>query len=284
MEIKISETIKLLRNKRGISQEGLANALLVTTQAVSKWETGASLPDVQMLPRIAAFFNVSMDDLFFGEKEKEVRQIEEIDDDGVLRIVQYLGKRCLRIEEWERDKPITLDLTDVNAETNMQIFGDAIVNGNVNGFVESKKNIACGNVSDYAQADGGINCGNVEGYVEAGGMVNCGSIEGYVEAGGAVNCGSVGSYVEAGGSVNCGDVGEQVEAGGSVSCGNVGEQVEAGGNVTCTEIGGELSAGGDIHCENIHTQEGITCRDIYCKQKIMCESISMSGGIHHEGF
>lgn len=62
--VKIGEKIKLLRRQKNISQEVLANALGVTFQAVSKWETETTMPDVAMIPAIASFFGVSTDELF----------------------------------------------------------------------------------------------------------------------------------------------------------------------------------------------------------------------------
>ena len=54
--IKLGEKIKSLRKQKNISQEVLANYLGVSFQAVSKWETEAALPDVTLIPAIAAFF------------------------------------------------------------------------------------------------------------------------------------------------------------------------------------------------------------------------------------
>lgn len=51
----------MLREKHGLKQVNLANALQVTPQAVSKWEKGANLPDVEALTRIARLFDVSTD-------------------------------------------------------------------------------------------------------------------------------------------------------------------------------------------------------------------------------
>lgn len=55
MNISIGKNIKDLRKNMNIGQEVLANAVGVSVQAVSKWETGQSLPDVGIIPDIAAF-------------------------------------------------------------------------------------------------------------------------------------------------------------------------------------------------------------------------------------
>ena len=70
--------IRELRKLKGISQEVLAEALCVSFQAVSKWETGAALPDVTFIPAIASFFGVSTDELFDYDRYKRDAKIEEI--------------------------------------------------------------------------------------------------------------------------------------------------------------------------------------------------------------
>jgi len=62
--MNIGEKIKMLRQNRGITQKELAEILLISPQAVSKWETGKSIPDVCILPQIAGFFEVSISALF----------------------------------------------------------------------------------------------------------------------------------------------------------------------------------------------------------------------------
>lgn len=64
MNINLGEKIRSLRKQKNISQEVLAQYLGVSFQAVSKWENGDNLPDVTMIPVIAAFFEVSTDELF----------------------------------------------------------------------------------------------------------------------------------------------------------------------------------------------------------------------------
>lgn len=61
--IKLHEQISFLRKQKGLTQEQLANALGVTNQSVSKWESGQCCPDIQLLPAIATLFEVSVDEL-----------------------------------------------------------------------------------------------------------------------------------------------------------------------------------------------------------------------------
>lgn len=71
--IKINEQIAFLRKQRGLTQEVLAGALGVTNQAVSKWESAQCCPDIQLLPDIADYFGVSIDELI-GHKASVQKQ------------------------------------------------------------------------------------------------------------------------------------------------------------------------------------------------------------------
>lgn len=61
--MKLNEQIAFLRKQKGISQEELARVLGVTNQSVSKWETAQCCPDIELLPTLAAYFHVSVDEL-----------------------------------------------------------------------------------------------------------------------------------------------------------------------------------------------------------------------------
>ena len=65
-ENNLAKNIYLLRKRKGVTQEEFASAMNVSSQAVSKWETATSQPDVSMLPIIASYFDVSIDYLFYG--------------------------------------------------------------------------------------------------------------------------------------------------------------------------------------------------------------------------
>lgn len=74
MQIKLGEKIRELRHRDGRTQEELAVALSVTAQAVSRWEASGGYPDMELVPAIANYFDVSIDELFGykGEREKKV--------------------------------------------------------------------------------------------------------------------------------------------------------------------------------------------------------------------
>ena len=74
--MEMGKEIHRLRSSRGITQEALAEALNVTPQTVSKWERGASMPDVQMLPEIAVYFGVTIDQLFAMAPQQQLERIE----------------------------------------------------------------------------------------------------------------------------------------------------------------------------------------------------------------
>lgn len=75
--IKLSERIKELRLRDGKTQEAVAVELGITAQAVSRWEKGICYPDMEILPSLANYFNVSIDELFGYDNERSKR-IDEL--------------------------------------------------------------------------------------------------------------------------------------------------------------------------------------------------------------
>lgn len=79
MNIYFGENLKELRLKRNLTQEKLADFLGVSFQTVSKWERGDTYPDITMLPEIAGFFKVSVDDLLgVNRAEDEAEILKEL--------------------------------------------------------------------------------------------------------------------------------------------------------------------------------------------------------------
>jgi len=78
MEITLSENLKELRYKKGDTQEDLAAYLGISFQAISKWERNEAYPDITLLPKIAAYYNVSIDDLLGVGKIREQEKVAEL--------------------------------------------------------------------------------------------------------------------------------------------------------------------------------------------------------------
>lgn len=76
--ILLGENLKGLRKKKELTQEQLAEILGVSPQAVSRWESGTTFPDITMLPTIANYFDVSLDDLMGMDNIRDESAVEEI--------------------------------------------------------------------------------------------------------------------------------------------------------------------------------------------------------------
>lgn len=77
-EIKIAKMITKRRKERKMTQEDLANYLGVSKAAISKWETGQSYPDLALLPIIASYFNMSVDELIGYEPQMDKNEIRSL--------------------------------------------------------------------------------------------------------------------------------------------------------------------------------------------------------------
>ena len=71
MQINIGAKIKELRKRNGKTQDNMANALGVTPQAISRWEANGGYPDIEILPVIANYFHINIDELFGYSKDRE---------------------------------------------------------------------------------------------------------------------------------------------------------------------------------------------------------------------
>ena len=60
----LGRKIAELRKQKGVTQEEMANTIGTSAQAISKWECGKNYPDIELLPIIADYFDISVDSLF----------------------------------------------------------------------------------------------------------------------------------------------------------------------------------------------------------------------------
>ncbi len=83
MQLDLGNNIRQLRRRDKKTQEALADALGVTSQAVSRWESGGSYPDMTLIPSLANYFGVTIDELFGYTNERTRRiaaLVTQIDD------------------------------------------------------------------------------------------------------------------------------------------------------------------------------------------------------------
>ena len=253
----LGNIISAQRKKLGLTQEQLAQKLDVTNQAVSKWETDQSCPDVAMLPRLADLFEISMDELF-GEEPTVRETVQDLpwEDDDAFRIVLYQGRKLLRKSKNAKQYTFTYEgpVRDIYCDLNIECgsIGGSVTAGGyveceeVGGNVIAEGYVECGSVAGNVKAGGYTECADVAGHVTAGGYVECDAVEGNVNAAGYAECDAVEGSVCAGSYVECDDVGGSVSAGSYVECGDVGGDVTSGDYVECGDIEGNVSAQGDV--------------------------------------
>ena len=195
-----AEIIVRYRRELGLTQEGLAQKLGVTNQAVSKWESGQSCPDIALLPQLADLFGITLDELFGREPKAPAVQTElGWPDDGVLRVILYAGHQQITAPtETTREIHFCYEGPALNIESAVSIYCDDVM-----GNVTAGENVTCDDVYGSISAQGSVTCDDVQGEIRAGGSVTCDCAEGNIHAGGNVTCDEASGDIRAGGNVYC---------------------------------------------------------------------------------
>ena len=90
--MKFGDRIYELRTRAKLSQARFAELFDVSQQAVQKWESGTSLPDVEKVVKIAKYFDVSLDALVMGNDNRIVEEMNR---------AQVLKPQYQNIHDWE---------------------------------------------------------------------------------------------------------------------------------------------------------------------------------------
>ena len=77
MELLFAERIRQKRLEKGLTQEQLAQDIRISPQSVSKWERGDGYPDITLLPRIANYFQISVDELIGNDEATRQEEVYE---------------------------------------------------------------------------------------------------------------------------------------------------------------------------------------------------------------
>ncbi len=114
MQLKLGQKIRALRHRDGRTQEALAEALGVTSQAVSRWEGDNGYPDMETIPAIANYFGVTIDELFGYENDRarkidallrrseELHRVDQGEDAGVDECIALLRDGLIEFPGNER--------------------------------------------------------------------------------------------------------------------------------------------------------------------------------------
>ena len=231
-----AQRIITLRKELSMTQEQLAQELGITAQAVSKWETGQSYPDITLLPKLAEVFHVRVDELLGFAQQQDEEAEEDASEDSASAPPDL---------PWD-DDPHTLHAVLFAGHT--LIGAQGVTDCPEASRITFEYEGPALNIDSVFS----VSCGDITGNVQAGGSVNCDSVGGSVTAGGSVNCDDVSGDIKTSGSVTCDAVEGNVASGGSVNCDNVTGSVTATGSVTCGDVGGNVTAGGSLSCEKVH--------------------------------
>lgn len=155
----IGANIAALRKEKGLTQEQLAEKLSVSAQAVSKWESGKSCPDISLLPAIAKLFDVTLDALFDLPKDAplvEMRTPEDgnkPDPDKLFLRVRVLSKDGDRVNV---NLPMQLirAALKIGTNANMNIAGLDKYNIDLNEILALVDAGCLGNLVDIESNDG----------------------------------------------------------------------------------------------------------------------------------
>ena len=80
---KTGDFIAMLRKEKGLTQQELAGRLHISNKTVSKWECGDGMPDITLLPALAAELGVTADDLLRGEQGPAVASPDGVQEEGL---------------------------------------------------------------------------------------------------------------------------------------------------------------------------------------------------------
>lgn len=213
-----------LRKKAGLSQEGLADLLGVTRQAVQKWEAGSSRPDMDNLAALARYFNVTLDYLVTG------REPEPYAQEVPTTIINHNYYPRWHYEYKSQRTLFGLPLVHVR-------LGDR-------GFGVAKGIFAVGNVAVGLFALGGISLGLFSlGGVSLGLLLALGGMS---VGGIAIGACAVGLAALGGGAIGLLSVGGGSFGAYAVGGGAVGTQIAIGGSASAPLAVGSQAASGAL--------------------------------------
>ena len=103
-----SNKLYCLRKQKGLSQDELGSKLNVSRQTISKWELGETTPELEKLIALSDFFQISLDELVMGAKERESTKIELSRKSNLEIIIDSIDREKVKISTKKISKVVLI--------------------------------------------------------------------------------------------------------------------------------------------------------------------------------
>lgn len=101
---KIGEFLKELRKEKNLTQEQVAERLLVSGRTVSRWENGNNMPDLSVIVELADFYDVDIREILDGERKKDIMDIET--KETIEKVSEYASEKNKKMKKKMADMMI----------------------------------------------------------------------------------------------------------------------------------------------------------------------------------
>ena len=128
---KIGSFLKELRKENNLTQEQVADKLGVSGRTISRWETGAYMPDISLIVDIAEMYDVDVRDIIDGER-KDINMNSEVKDVAV-KMADYSSMQTENMKKWIKTMSIALLIVSLFLVIMELIFGITMLRRN--GFI-----------------------------------------------------------------------------------------------------------------------------------------------------
>ena len=158
MNQTLGKRIGALRREKGLKQDELAEKLGISPQAVSKWETDQTCPDISLLPLLAKILGVSVDELLSGKTEEApaVRILPEGERKNIKDMMLRIVAKSAKGDVARVNLPLAIIEVAIDSGLNMsQVSGnEALKNIDLGRIMDMVKQGAIGNIVEAESADG----------------------------------------------------------------------------------------------------------------------------------
>lgn len=158
MANSIGTRIAEARKRKGQTQDQLAEAMGVSPQAVSKWENDISCPDITLLPQLADYFGISVDDLLRGPSAPEAQIVPEAERKDFNKMMLRINVLSAKGDKVKVNLPMPLLKTGLQIGMNMENMGnyDALKDIDFDTILKMVENGVIGKLVEVETTDGDI--------------------------------------------------------------------------------------------------------------------------------